>query len=110
MFLPSPVFTRNFLSHSAKPKAKVTVVLLQEGFNTEKKKERPGLKQIELCFSARAGCEAALRSDGRLCLQSYYACTYDVYLFMCAVMKTNRHSRPIVHFDQQQTESLLTER
>ena len=32
-----------------------------------------GLKQIKLCFKSRAGCEAALRSDGRLCLQSYYA-------------------------------------
>ena len=31
-----------------------------------------GLKQIKLCFNAHAGCEAALRSDGSLCLQSYY--------------------------------------
>ena len=31
-----------------------------------------GLKQIKHGFNARAGCEAALRSDGRLCLQSYY--------------------------------------
>ena len=30
------------------------------------------LKQIKLCFNSRVGCEAALRSDGRLCLQSYY--------------------------------------
>ena len=30
------------------------------------------LKQIKLCFNARTGCEAALRSDGTLCLQSYY--------------------------------------
>ena len=30
-----------------------------------------GLKQIKLCFNSRAGCEAALRSDGRLCLQSF---------------------------------------
>ena len=30
-----------------------------------------GLKQIKLCFNSRAGCEAALCSDGRLCLQSY---------------------------------------
>ena len=32
-----------------------------------------GLKQINLCFNSRAGYEAALRSDGRLCLQSYYS-------------------------------------
>ena len=32
---------------------------------------RHGLKQFKLCFNSRAGCEAALRSDGRLCLQSY---------------------------------------
>ena len=25
-----------------------------------------GLKQIKLCFNSRAGCEATLRSDGRL--------------------------------------------
>ena len=31
-----------------------------------------GLKQIKLCFNTHAGCEAALRSDGRLCLQSCY--------------------------------------
>ena len=31
-----------------------------------------GLKQIKLCFNSRAGCEAALRSDRRPCLQSYY--------------------------------------
>ena len=31
-----------------------------------------GLKQIKHCFNARAGCKPALRSDGRLCLQSYY--------------------------------------
>ena len=31
-----------------------------------------GLKQIKPCFNARDGCEAALRSDGRLYLQSYY--------------------------------------
>ena len=31
-----------------------------------------GLKKIKLCFNSHAGCEAALRSDGRLCLQSYY--------------------------------------
>ena len=30
------------------------------------------LKQIKLCFNSHAGCEAALRSDGRLCLQSHY--------------------------------------
>ena len=30
-----------------------------------------GLKQIKLRFNSRAGCEASLRSDGRLCLQSY---------------------------------------
>ena len=30
------------------------------------------LKQIKLCFNSRAGCEAALRSDGMLCLQSFY--------------------------------------
>ena len=30
-----------------------------------------GLKQIKLCFNKHAGCEEALRSDGRLCLQSY---------------------------------------
>ena len=34
-----------------------------------------GLKQIKLCFK-RAGCEAALRSDGRLYLQSYYSFIY----------------------------------
>ena len=33
---------------------------------------RHGLKQIKLCLISRAGCEAALRSDRRLCLQSYY--------------------------------------
>ena len=31
-----------------------------------------GLKQIKLCFNSRAGCEAALSSDGRLCVQSHY--------------------------------------
>ena len=33
---------------------------------------RHGLKQIKLCFNSRPGYEAALRSDRRLCLQSYY--------------------------------------
>ena len=36
-----------------------------------------GVKQIKYCFTARVDCEAALRSDGRLCLQSYYK--YHVY-------------------------------
>ena len=31
---------------------------------------RHELKQIKLCFNSRAGCEAALHSDGKLCLQS----------------------------------------
>ena len=30
-----------------------------------------GLKQIKLCFNSRAGCEAALRSDGRLSVILY---------------------------------------
>ena len=30
------------------------------------------LKQIKLCFNSRAGCEGAVRSDGRLFLHSYY--------------------------------------
>ena len=33
---------------------------------------RHRLKQIKLCFNSRAGFETALRSEGRLCLQSYY--------------------------------------
>ena len=41
MFLPSPDLTRNFLSHSAKPKAKVIVVLLHRRELIQKeKKER----------------------------------------------------------------------
>ena len=39
-----------------------------------------GLKQIKLCFNSRAGCETALHSDGRLCLQSYYS-MYTQYLY-----------------------------
>ena len=38
-----------------------------------------GLKQIKLCINARAGCEAVLRSDRRLCLQSYYFTGYVGY-------------------------------
>ena len=33
---------------------------------------------FKLCFTSRASCEAALRSDGRLCLQSYYR--FGLYL------------------------------
>ena len=40
-----------------------------------------GLKQIKLFFNSRAGCEAALCSDGRLCLQSYYIHVY-IYIYI----------------------------
>ena len=45
---------------------------------------RQGLKQIKLCFNSRHGCEAALCSDGRLCLQSYYRPT--------KTMETGKHN------------------
>ena len=69
---------------------------------------RHGLKQNKLCFNSRASCEAALRSDRRLCLQSYYLPIFEDTLLL--LMMTLGDKVPVLNLSCTYPLSRLTAR